>query len=143
HWATDCMHHLNPAIVGMGVGHVATFPHIGVLTKDQIGRINFLIVLFMGGAISMAEVLRETGAVKVLSDAIFAYIGPMITTPFLTTLVLYWTGFVAHLVLASETAMVSISMPAIMDFALKNGFNPLAIAILWTFATGSQIFIYQ
>jgi len=142
-WATDFIHHLNPAIVGMGVGIVATFPHVGVLTKDQIGRINFLIVLFMGSTISMAEVLRETGAVKVLSDAIFSYIGPMITTPFLTTLVLYWTAFVAHLVLASETAMVSISMPALMNFALNQGFNPLVVGMLWTFAVGGKLFIYQ
>jgi sodium-dependent dicarboxylate transporter 2/3/5 len=142
-WATDFMHHVNPAIVGMGVGLASTFPHVGVLTKDQIGRINFLIVLFMGSTISMAEVLRETGAVRVLSDALLAYIGPMITTPFISTLVLYWTAFVAHLVLASETAMVSISMPALMEFATNNGRNPLAIGMLWTFAVGGKLFIYQ
>src|SRR5262249_41112296 len=99
--------------------------------------------LFLGSTISVAEVLRETGAVKVLSDAIFAYIGPMITTPFLTTLVLYWTAFVAHLVLASETAMVSISMPALMEFALSRGFNPFVVGMLWTFAVGGKLFIYQ
>src|SRR5262245_6441358 len=142
-WATDFIHHLNPAVVGMGIGLVATFPYVGVLTKDQIGKINFLIVLFMGSTISVAEVLRETGAVKVLSDAIFAYIGPMITTPFLTALVLYWTAFVAHLVLASETAMVSISMPALMEFALNKGSNPLVVGMLWTFAVGGKLFIYQ
>src|SRR5262249_53864619 len=142
-WATDFMHHVNPAIVGMGVGLASTFPHVGVLTKDQIGRINFLIVLFMGSTISMADVLRETGAVWVLSDALLSYIGSMITTSFISTLVLYWTAFVAHLVLASETAMVSISMPALMEFAIKNGVNALAIGMLWTFAVGGKLFIYQ
>ena len=142
-WATDFIHHLNPAIVGVGVGLVATFPRVGVLTKDQIGKINFLIFLFMGSTLSMAEVLRETGAVKLLAGALFGYIGPMITTPFLSTLVLYWAAFVAHLVLASETAMVSITMPALMEFALNNGLNPLATGMLWTFAVGGQLFIYQ
>ncbi|HYR91167.1 MAG TPA: SLC13 family permease [Terriglobia bacterium] len=142
-WATDFIHHVNPAIVGLGVGLVATFPRVGVLTKDQIGKINFLIVLFMGSTISMAEVLRETGVVKVLADALFGYIGPMITTTFHSTLALYWAAFVAHLVLASETAMVSISMPALMEFALNKGLNPLAIGMLWTFAVGGKLFIYQ
>jgi anion transporter len=142
-WATDFIHHLNPAIVGVGVGLAATFPRVGVLTKDQIGKINFLIFLFMGSTISLAEVLRETGAVKVLAGALFGYIGPMITTAFHSTLVLYWTAFVAHLVLASETAMVSITVPALMEFALSNGLNPLAIGMLWTFAVGGQLFIYQ
>ncbi|PYS54369.1 MAG: hypothetical protein DMG13_08405 [Acidobacteria bacterium] len=142
-WATDFIHHLNPAIVGVGVGLVATFPRVGVLTKDHIGKINFLIFLFMGSTISIAEVLRETGAVRVLAGVLFGYIGPMITTTFHSTLVLYWAAFVAHLVLASETAMVSISMPALMEFALNNGLNPLAIGMLWTFAVGGKLFIYQ
>ncbi len=142
-WATDFIHHLNPAIVGMGIGLVATFPRVGVLTRDQIGKINFMIFLFMGSTISMAEVLRETGAIKVLAGALFGYIGPMLTTAFHSTLVLYWTAFVAHLMLASETAMVSISIPALMEFALSRGFNPLAMGMLWTFAIGGQLFIYQ
>jgi solute carrier family 13 (sodium-dependent dicarboxylate transporter), member 2/3/5 len=142
-WATDFIHHLNPAIVGVGVGLAATFPRVGVLTKDQIGKINFLIFLFMGSTVSLAEVLRETGAVKVLAGFLFGYIGPMINTAFHSTLVLYWTAFVAHLVLASETAMVSITIPALMEFALNNGLNPLVIGMLWTFAVGGQLFIYQ
>jgi di/tricarboxylate transporter len=79
----------------------------------------------------------------VLAGVLFGYIGPMINTAFHSTLVLYWTAFVAHLVLASETAMVSITIPALMEFALNNGLNPLVIGMLWTFAVGGQLFIYQ
>ena len=67
----------------------------------------------------------------------------MITGTFSSTLVLYWSAFAAHLVLASETAMVSVSIPVLMEFALKNGLNPLAIGMLWTFAVGGKLFIYQ
>ncbi len=142
-WGTDFIHHVNPAIVGVGIGLAATFPRVGVLTKDQLGKINFLTFLFMGSAISVAEVLRETGAVKVLADTLFGYIGPMITSPFHSTLVLYWVAFVAHLALASETAMISITMPPLLQFASSNGFNPLTLGMLWTFAVGGQLFIYQ
>jgi len=79
----------------------------------------------------------------VLAATLFGYIGPMITTTFHSTLVLYWAACVAHLVLASETAMISITMPALMEFALNNGLNPLPIGMLWTFAVGGQLFIYQ
>lgn len=142
-WATDFIHHVNPAIVGLGVGLAATFPWVGVLTRDQLGKINFPAVLFMGSTLSMAEVLRETGAVKVLANTIFGYIGPMLTTPLHSTLILYWTAFVAHLALASETAMISISLPPLLAFATSNGFNPLALGMLWTFSVGGQLFIYQ
>ena len=142
-WATDFIHHVSPAIVGLGVGLAATMPRIGVLTKEGIGKINFLIIIFMGSTISMAEVLRETGAVKLMADALFGFIGPMITTPFHSTLVLYWSAFAAHMVLASETAMVSISIPVLMEFALNNNLNPLAVGMIWTFAVGGKLFIYQ
>jgi sodium-dependent dicarboxylate transporter 2/3/5 len=142
-WATDFIHHVNPAIVGVGIGLVATFPRVGVLTRDQLGKINFLPFIFMGSTLSMAEVLRETGAVKLLANAIFGYIGPMMTTPFHSTIVLYWTAFLAHLALASETAMISISLPPLLAFASSNGLNPLALGMLWTFAVGGQLFIYQ
>ncbi|HKU17579.1 MAG TPA: SLC13 family permease [Steroidobacteraceae bacterium] len=142
-WATDFLHHINPAIVGLGVGLVATFPKVGVLTKEHLGRLNFMIVIFMGATISMAGVLQETGAVKILSDGLFGYIGPLIDTPFHSTLVLYWGAFVSHLMLASETAMVSISLPVLMEFAHNNGLDPLAIGMLWTFAVGGKLFIYQ
>ena len=33
----------------------------------------------------------------------------------------------AHLVLASETAMVSVSIPVLMEFALNSNLNPLII----------------
>jgi di/tricarboxylate transporter len=142
-WATDFIHHVNPAIVGVGVGLAATFPVVGVLKRDQLGRINFLAVLFMGSTLSMAEVLRQSGAVKVIANGLFGYIAPMLTTPLHSTLILYWTAFLAHLAMASETAMISISLPPLLAFASSNGFNPLALGMLWTFSVGGQLFIYQ
>ena len=60
-----------------------------------------------------AEVLRDSGAVDVLSKALFGMIEPAMTSLSNATWVLYWSGFVAHIVLASETSMVSVSMPVI------------------------------
>src|SRR5579872_4417559 len=59
------------------------------------------------------------------------------------TAVLYWTAFVYHLFLGSELSMLSTSVPAIVQFALNRGINPLAAAMVWTFAASAQIFVYQ
>jgi len=34
-------------------------------------------------------------------------------------------------------------LPPLLAFASSNGFNPLALGMLWTFAVGGQLFIYQ
>lgn len=142
-WSTDKIHHLPPGVIGMGVGLAATLPVIGAIGMDELKKVNFFIVLFMGTALSMAEVLRDTGAVGVLSAGMFHLIEPLMTNISNATWVLYWSGFVAHILLASETSMVSVSMPVIMKYAADTGLNPLPMGLVWSMATGGKLFIYQ
>lgn len=142
-WSTDKLHGLGPGVIGMGVGLAATLPVIGAATMEDLKKVNFFIILFMGTALSMAEVLRDTGAVGVLSTAMFGAVEPMMNSLSNATWVLYWSGFVAHLLLASETSMVSVSMPVIMQFAHDTSLNPMALGLIWSVATGGKLFIYQ
>jgi solute carrier family 13 (sodium-dependent dicarboxylate transporter), member 2/3/5 len=57
--------------------------------------------------------------------------------------VLYWTAFVYHFFLANETAMLSTSLPVVLKLAIDQGLNPLATGMIWTFAAGGKIFVYQ
>jgi di/tricarboxylate transporter len=91
----------------------------------------------------MAEVLRESKALDVISGAMFAFIAPFVTDVMHSTVVLYWSAFVAHLLLASETSMIAVTMPLVMNFALANNLDPLALGLVWSFATGGKLFIYQ
>jgi di/tricarboxylate transporter len=91
----------------------------------------------------MAEVMRETKALSFVADAMFSFLGPYIQNVMHSTVILYWSAFVAHLVLASETSMIAVSMPLVMDFAVKNHLNPLSLGMVWSFATGGKLFIYQ
>jgi di/tricarboxylate transporter len=68
---------------------------------------------------------------------------PLMSNIFVSTVVLYWTAFVYHLFLASEIPMLATSIPPLMTFAKANGFNPLQLGMIWTFAAGGKIFAYQ
>jgi len=142
-WATDFWHHVNPAIIGLAIGLIATLPVIGVLSGEETKKINFFIVIFMGANISMAEAMRETKALDVVADSLFRFLAPYIHNVLHSTVILYWAGFLAHLVLASETSMVAVTMPLVMNFAVKNHLSPLALGMVWSFATGGKLFIYQ
>jgi di/tricarboxylate transporter len=39
--------------------------------------------------------------------------------------------------------MLATSIPPLMTFAKANGFNPLQLGMIWTFAAGGKIFAYQ
>jgi solute carrier family 13 (sodium-dependent dicarboxylate transporter), member 2/3/5 len=59
-----------------------------------------------------------------------------------SAVVLYWIGFAYHFFLP-EPSMISTSMPLLMQFAEAKNLNPLAIGMIWTFAAGGKIFMYQ
>ncbi|MBI3935189.1 MAG: anion permease, partial [Acidobacteria bacterium] len=142
-WATDFLHHISPAIIGLGVGLAATMPGLGVLQIEDTKKINYGIFFFMGTAIGMGEALRETKALEIMSNAVFSYMSPYIHNVLHSTVILYWAAFAAHLVLASETAMIAATMPLVMNFGLQNNLDPLALGLVWSFATGGKLFIYQ
>ena len=100
-------------------------------------------MILKGAAVSAGSVLQETKALDTLTGAMFSWIGPHMQSPLKSTLILYWAAFILHIVLALETAMLSVALPAVLNFALQQGYPPLATGMIWTFATGGKIFIYQ
>ena len=142
-WMTDYLHHISPAMIGIGVGLFASLPRVGVLDVEDLKRVNYLPIFFVAAAVSMGETLSATRALDVLTDAMFAWMQPLVTNVFSSTLALYWTAFVYHIFLASEVSMLGTSMPLVMNFATSSGLDPLALGMVWTFAAGGKIFVYQ
>jgi anion transporter len=142
-WMTDFLHHIPPPMIGIGIGLVATLPRLGVLDIEDVRRLNFLIVIFVAAAISTGEILRETGALKVLTDSAFGWLGAFIDNPWESIPVLYWTGFVYHIFLGDEISMLATSLPVLMHLARAHGVDPLTLGMIWTFGAGGKIFIYQ
>lgn len=142
-WMTDFLHHLSPAVIGLGIGLLAVLPRLGVLGVEDLKRVNYLPVFFVAAAVSMGEVLIQTKALDVLTKVMFAWMEPLLTNIYSSTVVLYWTAFVYHIFLASETSMLGTSIPVLMNFATSHGLSPLVLGMIWTFASGGKIFVYQ
>ena len=142
-WLTDFIHHIPPSIIGLGVGLAAVLPGIGVLTIEDMKRLNYLPMFFVAAAVSMGEVLSETKALDLLAGTLLSWMEPMLGSAWQTTLALYWTAFTYHLFLASEISMLGTSIPLLMNFAKSQGLDPLPIGMIWTFAAGGKLFAYQ
>jgi len=142
-WLTDFIHHVSPSIIGLGIGLLAVVPGLGILNTDDLKRVNYLPVFFTASAVSMGEVLVKTRGLDVLTKVMFAWMEPLLTNIWSSTVVLYWTAFIYHLFLASEISMLGTSIPLLMSFAKTHGLDPLAVGMIWTFAAGGKIFAYQ
>jgi anion transporter len=142
-WATDFLHHTSASIIGLGIGLLAVLPRVGVLGIEDLRRLNYLQVFFIGSAVSMGRVLTATKSLDVLTGVLFGWVTPLLGHTYLSTFVLYWTAFVYHIFLASELSMLGTSVPVLMNYATAHNLNPLAMGMIWTFACSAKIFVYQ
>ena len=142
-WATDFLHHISPSMIGLGIGLLGVLPFLRILDIDDLKKLNFLQLFFVAAAVSMGKVLSATKGLEVLTDVVFAWMQPLLAHNFVSTLVLYWTGFVYHLFLASEISMLGTSTPLLMQFALTHGLSALKLGMIWVFSSGGKIFVYQ
>ena len=142
-WMTDFVHHVSPAVIGLGVVLVALLPRIEVLRVDDLKRMNYLPFIFVAAAISMANVLTDTKGLDVVTDYVFIHIEPLMSSTIMATTVLYWSAFLYHFLLASEISMLASSIPPLMRFANTHGLDPKVVGLIWTFAAGGKLFAYQ
>jgi solute carrier family 13 (sodium-dependent dicarboxylate transporter), member 2/3/5 len=142
-WATDFIHHTNPAMIGLGAGLMLSLPRIGVLDGKAIKQTNFLAIIFSAGAISMGNVLLETNTLPLLTGPLLGWMQPLLTNPISYTLALYLGGFFYHFIFANRQSMLITSLPVLLVFAKSQGLDPVSLALLWTVGGGGGLFVYQ
>src|SRR5262245_55000633 len=142
-WATDFIHHTNPAVIGLGIGLVLSLPRIGVLDRKAIKQSNFLAIIFSAGAVSMGNVLLETNTLPLLTERLLGWMKPLLTSPISYTLTLYLGGFFYHFIFANRQSMLITSLPVLLALAKAQGLDPVSLALIWTIGGGGGLFIYQ
>jgi anion transporter len=142
-WMTDFLHHISPAMIGLGVGLLAAIPGIGVLETNDLKKVNYLPIFFTAAAICMGNVLMATKTLDFLTAEIVTWLQPLVVNSFTASLVLYWSGCIYHVFLGDEVGMLGTSIPIMMKFAHAHGLNPLFAGMIWTFSAGGRIFVYQ
>jgi len=143
-WATDVFHHIRPSVVGLTAGLVACMPLIGPLKKDDFSKANFPIVIFIATAMCLGNVMSDTEVLKSLTNAMFLWMTPILHAgSSLGGMLLYWYANAFHLFLANDNSLQAATIPGLMQFAIKNGFNPRTLGLIWGFAGEGKIFIYQ
>jgi len=142
-WLTDFVHHISPAVIGMGVCLFALLPRVGILDAEDLRKLNYMPMFFVATAVSMGTALEATKGIELLTHLVFSSIQPYLTNLFSTTVVLYWAAFVYHFFLASEISMLGTSIPLVVNFAKSSGMSPLLLGMIWTFAAGGKLFAYQ
>jgi sodium-dependent dicarboxylate transporter 2/3/5 len=142
-WATDSIHHISPAVIGLGIAIVLCLPTIGVLDGRAMKQVNFLVIVFSAGAISMGSVLIASKSLPLLTDPLMAWMRPLFHNGLSYAVALYVGGFLYHFIFANRQSMLITSLPVLLALGAESGFNLIALALLWTFGGGGGLFVYQ
>ena len=142
-WATDFWHHTDPAAIALDISLLLVLPKVGVLGTKAIKSVNFLLIIFISGAMSTGTVLTQTHAINVLADRLMHWIAPLLSNELQAIFTLYWGGFLYHFLLVEDKVMVSTALPILLKFGTVHGYNPMALGMIWSFATGGKLLVYQ
>src|SRR5262245_24832896 len=142
-WVTDFLHHIPAPMIGLGIGLLSLMPRVGVLDAEDARKVNYLPIFFVAAATSLSNVLVQTKALDVVTTVLFDWMKPHITGGIGSTMILYLSAFAYHIVIGNEIAMLSTSLPILMQYAREHAINPLTLGMIWTFGAGPKIFMYE
>ena len=142
-WLLDAWHHVPASKIALGMVILAMLPGIGLLGIEDLRRVDFPLLIFVGSVTGMGKVLNASKALEVLNGLLSATLTPLLAHPFWAPFALFWGGFAYHLFLASGISMLGTSLPSLMSFAAAHHLNALAVGMIWTFSSSATIFAYQ
>lgn len=129
-WATDFLHHIDPAWVALGVVVGLSLPMVGdVLDANDISTgVNWPIIFFVMGALAIGAVGRVTGMSAWLAASLLPATPP--ANPYVFAALVGGATMLIHMVLGSALACMSIVAPPMVQYAAATGMNPLVPALI-------------
>jgi len=129
-WATDFIHHVDPAWVALGVSVALSLPMVGdvLAPSDVTDGINWPILIFVTGALAIGTVGRETGVAQWIATVFLPATPP--SNPYLFALLIGGATMAVHMFLGSALAVMSIVAPPMVAWATQAGWSGLVPALL-------------
>src|SRR5262249_32550632 len=116
---------------------------VGVRDREDARKVKFLPIFFVAAATSLSNVLVQTKALDVVTTVLFDWMKPHITGGLGSTMILYWSAFPYHIVIRNAIAMLSPSLPILMQYGRDHANNPLTPSTIWTLGARPKIFMYE
>ena len=141
-WATDSLHHISPAWIGMGAAAICLFPASGLLPPKALQSLNLEPLFYVAGIISLGTIVVHSG------------LGQRLATWALTVLPIHpGADAVNFATLSGLTALVGLlttvpGVPAVItpltaSFAAASGFSPETVIITQVVGFSTVILPYQ
>lgn len=139
---TDVMHGVSPAWVSLAAGIVCLLPGIGPLTTQNLSQINFGMLVYVAGILSLGAVIADTGLGTALSGALLKLSG---ITPGhdVTNLAIMIAIFMVVGLITTLIGLAGVLAPLAGNFAAASGLPVLSVLMLNVPVISTMLFPYQ
>ncbi|WP_434511857.1 SLC13 family permease [Desulfitobacterium sp. AusDCA] len=129
-WVTDRWHHIPSWAVAIFSAILFCAPKFGVISAEQLKKIQFPIVLFSGAAISIGTVLSKTGVANWMGKVLLGtFIKPDMSNQMMGAIT-YLVGAVVHVPLVESKTAAAAFTPAVTAFFQTMGVQSVGPAVM-------------
>ena len=140
-WATDSLHHWDPAIPALLGATALVLPRLGVLTwRDLETGVGWANVLVVGASLCLGSALQSSGAASWLADWLRLAVAPFTGSALAAAAALIVACLLLRALLANISAYLTLLIPVALELAPDLGLNGLVCAMLVTIAGDSVLY---
>jgi di/tricarboxylate transporter len=136
---TDSIHKIDPGWIFVILGGVCFLPGVNLMDDAQLGKLNYKMIFFVAGCMSIGIVATASGAGKWLGTILFPYLAG---SALYTTIAAWFFGVALNFLLTPLAAMASFTAP-IAEVCIKSGLNPLPTVYSFLFGLDQYILPYE
>lgn len=128
---TDSIHKIDPAWIFMLIGFVCFLPGVNLMDEKKLGNLNYKILIFIAGCMSIGMVAQASGAGQWLSSILFPLLEG--ASNLRTSITVWFFGVILNFLLTPLAALSSFTGP-ITEVCIQAGINP--VPIMYSFLQG-------
>jgi di/tricarboxylate transporter len=141
-WATDYIHHIPPAAIGMAAAMLFMTPGLGNVGKKDFGNINFSVLFYVAAILGIGALVNYSGLGAIVAENLMAILPLEHGQSFVNFMSIALTG----IAVGTFTAMPGIPIimtPIAEQFAQASGFSLDAVLMIQALSFSTPFLVYQ
>jgi di/tricarboxylate transporter len=141
-WATDFLHHISPAWIGMAAAMLLMAPGIGNVTKKDFGSINFSVLFYVAAILGIGAMVNHSGLGRIVADFLFGILPLTPEQSFLNFMSIALTGIAVGTFTAAPGIPI-IMTPLAEQISEGSGFSLNAVLMIQALSFSTPYLVYQ
>jgi len=141
-WATDFLHQISPAWIGMAAAMLCMAPGFGNVGKKDFGNINFSVLFYVAAILGIGAVVNHTGLGTIVAEHMMALLPLAPGQTFINYMSIALTGIAVGTFTAAPGIPI-IMTPIAPALAEGSGFTLDAVLMIQALSFSTPYLVYQ